>query len=67
MIDEEVYYYGKPIQDGTCHIGGELDKSLRLLEKEFESAYKNKNIKKPLAYALYQLWEKYEKSEKERN
>lgn len=66
MNDNE-YYYGKSISDGTCHIGGELNESLLLLQREFEAAYKNKNIKKPLTYAFYQLWDKYEKIEKERD
>ena len=33
-----------------------LEEAIKLLEAEYERAKKLKYIKKPLAYALYQVW-----------
>ena len=35
-----------------------LDKAIELLKEEYEHAKKIEYIKKPLAYALYQVWKK---------
>ena len=38
-----------------------LDKVIELLKIEYEKAEKKKYIKKPLAYALYQVWKMADK------
>lgn len=44
-----------------------LNKVIEALRKEYENARKQRHIRKPLSYALYQVWHKQEREEKERN
>ena len=38
-----------------------LQKALKLIEKEYERAKKLEFVRKPLAYALFQVWRKADK------
>lgn len=39
---------------------GRLDKAIDDIKKEFESAKKQTFVRDALAYALYQVWKKYD-------
>ena len=43
-----------------------LNKALSMVEEEYKKAKKQERIRKPLAYALYQVWHKQEREERER-
>ena len=34
----------------------DLEKAIKLLEKEYEKAQRQERINNPLAYAIYQVW-----------
>lgn len=38
-----------------------LEEAKKLLDEEYERAKRLKYVKKPLAYALYQVWKKVDK------
>lgn len=38
-----------------------LEEAIEMLKTEYEKAMKQKYIRKPLAYALYQVWQKADK------
>lgn len=43
-----------------------IEKAKQLLEQEYERAKSLEYVRKPLSYALYQVWQKIEKEERER-
>ena len=42
-----------------------LDKAIEDLKKEYETAEKLSFVNDPLAYALYQVWKKYDEKDKQ--
>lgn len=45
----------------------ELQNAFKLIEIEYDKAKKCKHIRKPLAYAIYEVWRRVDGREKERN
>lgn len=45
-----------PIKIETVPVAEELEKAVRILEKEYEQAKKNPYIRNPIANALYHTW-----------
>jgi predicted transcriptional regulator len=45
----------------------ELNNVFKLIEIEYDNAKRCKHIKKPLAYAIYEVWQRVDRKEKERN
>ena len=41
-----------------------LKKALKMLEKQYQIAVKLEFVKKPLSYALYQVWKEVDRVEK---
>lgn len=39
-----------------------LEKAIKMIEEEYERAKKMDFVKKPIAYALYQVWKKADES-----
>lgn len=44
-----------------------LEKVMKMLEDEYERAKKMDFVKRPLAYALYQVWKKVDRAKEERH
>ncbi len=44
-----------------------LEKVMKMLEVEYERAKKMDFVKRPLAYALYQVWKKVDSAKEERH
>ena len=42
-----------------------LEKTIELIRFEYANALKRKDIKKPLAYAIYQVWKIADKSKEQ--
>lgn len=40
-----------------------LEKAIRMLEKQYQIAKKLEFVKKPLSYALYQVWKEVDRTE----
>ena len=43
-----------------------LNKAIRILKEEYIKAQASTYVRKPMSYALYQVWKYFEKNEKER-
>lgn len=43
-----------------------LERAIYMLKVAYEKAFSNKIIRKPIAYALFQVWKYADKHEKER-
>jgi hypothetical protein len=44
-----------------------IERAIKMLEEEYERAKKMDFVKRPLAYALYQVWKKVELAKEERH
>ena len=44
-----------------------IERAIKMLEEKYERAKKMDFVKRPLAYALYQVWKKVDRAKEERH